>query len=70
MEWIGRGALFGTISAGLLGCATGLIIGLQVYAPTAWAATLEVGTPAALIGGLLGAFVGAGLLTLRGLRSL
>ena len=56
---LGRYAVMGALFAGVLGCVAGLIIGLVVYAPTAWAATFEVGVPAAILGAVLGLAVGA-----------
>lgn len=44
---------------GVLGLLTGLVRGLFVYAPTAWAAAFEVGIPAAAIGALLGLVLSA-----------
>ena len=50
-DWIvGRAALV----CGVLGALAGLVRGLTVHAPTAWAAALEVGVPAAAAGGVLG----------------
>jgi hypothetical protein len=49
----------GSIVAGILGGLVGLVLGLRGYPPTAWFAVLEVGVPAAVAGGVLGA--GAGL---------
>ena len=49
-----RWALAGAACAGLIGATVGLIIGLQVYAPTAAFAVLELGLPAAITGGILG----------------
>jgi hypothetical protein len=34
------------------------VVGLQVYAPTAWFAIFEVGLPSALLGSVLGLVVG------------
>lgn len=50
---------------GLAGAVVGLIIGLRVYAPTAWAAMVEIGLPAALAGGVLGAAIGGVALAIR-----
>jgi hypothetical protein len=52
-----RWAVLGAATLGLLGCAVGLTLGLNAYAPTAWAATFEVAIPAAALGLLLG-FIG------------
>ena len=54
------GILFG----GLLGAVAGFAIGLVAYAPTAWAAAIELGIPAALVGGVV-AGAGAWILGLR-----
>jgi hypothetical protein len=55
----------GAVLAGGLGAITGLVIGLHVYAPTAWFAVLELGVPAAIAGGLLGFLSGAAAAALR-----
>jgi hypothetical protein len=45
---------------GVVGLVIGLVRGLTVYVPTAWAAMFEVGIPSACIGVALGlGFVGA-----------
>ncbi len=43
---------------GVPGAIVGFVIGLNVYAPTAWAAMFEIGIPAAAVGGLVGLLVG------------
>lgn len=53
-----RWAVCGSLALGAVGCAIGLVIGLHVYAPTAWVATFEIGTPAAISGALLGFVAG------------
>jgi len=59
-------ALVGAGSAALIGAIAGLIIGLFVYAPTAWFAAIELGLPAAVVGAVVGALVGTiGALTGR-----
>jgi hypothetical protein len=51
VDWIvGRVALFG----GSIGLVAGLVRGLTVYAPTAWAAAIEIGIPGAIAGGVIG----------------
>jgi hypothetical protein len=61
-----RFAATGGLALGALGCVTGLVIGLRVYAPTAWAATFEIGIPSALLGAVLGLAAGSvRLLVLR-----
>ena len=65
MRWAGAqrpvalGLLLGACIAGALGGVAGLVVGLAAYPPTAWAATFELGIPAAVLGGALGALVGA-----------
>ena len=53
-----RAGVLGAVAAGFVGCVVGLVIGLSVYPPTAWAATVEIGLPAALVGAAGGALVG------------
>ena len=51
VDWIvGRTA----VACGFVGLFVGLIVGLNTYVPTAWAAALEIGLPAALAGVLVG----------------
>ncbi|MBO9520107.1 MAG: hypothetical protein J7518_01105 [Nocardioidaceae bacterium] len=47
------GAVFG-----ILGGIAGLVVGLNVYAPTAWFAVFELGVPAALLGAIIGLVAG------------
>jgi len=54
-----RHAAVGAFALGVPGAIVGLIIGLQTYVPTAWAAIFEVGIPAALLGAVLGLVVGS-----------
>lgn len=63
-----RYAVVAGLLAGLIGCVAGLVIGLNVYAPTAWFATFELGVPAAMVGAVLGLLVGIIVLTVRRLR--
>ena len=60
-----RLAAVGGAVLGVFGCAVGLVVGLHVYAPTAWAATFEVGIPSAVLGAVLGALVGSVAMLLR-----
>jgi uncharacterized membrane-anchored protein len=55
----GRYALVGVLLAGFVGAIAGLVIGLHVYAATAWAAMFELGIPAAIAGGVVGFLVGS-----------
>ena len=50
-DWIVGWAAF---ICGVIGLVTGLVWGLTVYAPTAWAAALEIGIPAAALGVVIG----------------
>jgi hypothetical protein len=54
-----RHAVVGAVVLGVPGATVGLVIGLRTYVPTAWAAILEVGLPAAFLGALLGLVVGS-----------
>lgn len=56
---LGRFSVLGAMCAGILGCLAGLTVGLVTYAPTAWAATFELGLPAAALGAIIGLAVGA-----------
>jgi len=51
-------ALVGAWSAGAIGAIAGLIIGLDVYPPTAPFAVVELAVPATLAGGVAGAIAG------------
>ena len=53
-----RWAVIGSVAAGVVGGIAGLIIGLQVYAPTAWFAVFEIGVPSAVLGGFIGLVTG------------
>jgi ABC-type uncharacterized transport system permease subunit len=55
---IPRFAIVGLTVAGVLGGLVGLVLGLRAHPATAWFAVLEVGVPAALVGAVLGLFVG------------
>jgi hypothetical protein len=54
MPLTARWALVGATLAGVIGGIAGLVIGISVYAPTAWFAVFEIGLPAAVAGGVLG----------------
>lgn len=54
-----RSTVLGALIAGLIGGVVGLVLGLSAHPPTAWFAVIEVGFPAALLGGLCGLAVGA-----------
>ena len=47
-----RWAVVGAASLGMIGAIVGLIVGLIVYAPTAPFAVVELGLPAAIVGGV------------------
>jgi hypothetical protein len=61
-----RFAVLGGLALGALGGVIGLVIGVNFYAPTAWAATFELGIPSALLGTILG--LAAGTVRLLALR--
>jgi hypothetical protein len=42
------------VSSGVIGAIVGLVIGLNVYAPTAPFAAIELGVPATVVGGFVG----------------
>lgn len=63
-----RMVVYGALVTGLAGCVAGLVIGLFVYAPTAWFATFEVGIPAAIIGSILGLVVGSLIVAVQTIR--
>jgi hypothetical protein len=50
----------------MIGAAVGLVIGLIVYAPTAPFAVLELGLPAAIVGGVIG--LSTGVIVVAGRR--
>jgi len=54
-----RHGVVGAVVLGVPGGMVGLVIGLRSYVPTAWAAILEVGAPAALAGAVLSLVVGS-----------
>ncbi len=55
---ISRFVLSGLVIGAVIGCATGVVLGLIAYPPTAWAAAIEVGLPAAVVGALVGLSAG------------
>lgn len=55
----------GAVLAGTIGGIIGLIIGLHVYAATAWAAVFELGIPAAIAGGAVGLIIGGAVMMYR-----
>ena len=54
-ERVMRSIAIGAAVLGAGGAAAGLVIGLMVYPPTVWFAIFELGIPAAVVGGILGA---------------
>jgi hypothetical protein len=48
------------VCSGVIGAIVGLVIGLNVYAPTAWFAAIELGVPSTAAGGIVGLIVSAG----------
>jgi hypothetical protein len=66
MQLVPRLTVVGATTMGALGGLLGLILGLRAHPATAWFAVLEVGAPAAIAGGIVGAIVG--LVALMGRR--
>jgi hypothetical protein len=58
MPLVPRFAVVGATAMGALGGLLGLILGLRAYPATAWFAVFEVGAPAAIGGGIVGALAG------------
>ena len=63
-----RHGAVGAVVLGALGAVVGLVLGLRAYVPTAWAAVLEVGVPAAYLGAVLGLLTGSAVVLARRLR--
>jgi hypothetical protein len=55
---LARWTTLGVLFAGVTGGIVGLVVGLDVYAPTAPFAVVELGFPAALAGGVVGFVAG------------
>ena len=64
----GRWAIIGAAIAGMIGAVVGLVIGLIVHAPTAPFAVIEVGIPAAIVGGVIGLNTGVVVMASRRIR--
>ncbi len=62
----GRWAVIGAASVGTIGAVVGLVVGLIVYAPTALFAVVELGLPAAIVGGVIG--LSTGVVVIAGRR--
>lgn len=60
-----RFAVVGAVLCGVAGGVVGLIIGLSVYAPTAWFAVFEIGLPAGILGSTLGFLLAGCVLVFR-----
>ncbi|GAB3785366.1 hypothetical protein GCM10027601_20750 [Nocardioides ungokensis] len=54
-----RHAAIGAVALGITGGIVGLVVGINAYWPTAWAATFELGVPASLLGFALGLVSGS-----------
>jgi len=63
-----RYVAIGMTSAFVVGGLVGLVLGLLAYPPTAGFAVLEIGVPAAILGSVIGALVGATTLAVRRAR--
>jgi hypothetical protein len=53
---------------GVLGAVAGLVIGLAVYAPTAWFALFELAIPSTFVGAAAGLVIGSAVLLIRRAR--
>ena len=53
-----RTAVWCTVVFGLVGCVSGLALGLVAHPPTAWFAVLEVGLPSTCVGAVVGLLAG------------
>ncbi|MGO9333294.1 MAG: hypothetical protein ACLQCU_04430 [Acidimicrobiales bacterium] len=62
----GRWAVIGAASVGTIGAVVGLVVGHIVYAPTALFAVVELGLPAAIVGGVIG--LSTGVVVIAGRR--
>jgi hypothetical protein len=60
-----RFAVVGAVVLGIAGGVAGLVSGLLHYPPTAWFAVVELGMPAAVVGGLAGYVLGLLLQAVR-----
>jgi hypothetical protein len=56
------------VCSGVIGAIVGLAIGLNVYAPTAWFAAIELGVPSTAAGGIVGLIISAGAMVSRRLK--
>jgi hypothetical protein len=56
------------VCSGVIGAIVGLVVGLNVYAPTAPFAAIELGLPATVAGGIVGLIISAGTMVSRRLR--
>jgi hypothetical protein len=65
---IGRWATAGAVCLGAMGAVTGLVIGLIAHPPTAAFAVVELGLPAAIVGGVMGLVTGMLVLASRRIR--
>ncbi len=63
------GAYVGGAACGVIGLTAGLVMGLLAYPPTAWAASIEIGLPATILGVIVGMGVGALLASWRRLTA-
>ena len=63
-----RYAVIGAVILGVMGGIVGLIVGIWAYWPTAWAATFELGAPAAFLGANLGLAIGSLVYVFRRVR--
>lgn len=53
-----RIVIWGLVVGAVAGAASGLVLGLIAYPPTAWFAVVELGVPGAVVGVIAGSVVG------------
>jgi ABC-type glucose/galactose transport system permease subunit len=66
---VARCAVAGALLAGIVGSVTGVVVGLVVYAPTAWFALVELGLPSTMAGAILGLITGSVIVAFRHARA-
>ncbi len=64
----GRWAVVGAAWVGTIGAIVGLVRGLAAWAPTAPFAVVELGIPAAIVGGVVGLLAGVAVMAGRSIK--
>ncbi len=65
---VGRWASGAGVCAGVIGAIAGLVVGLVVHPATAWFAVIELGLPAAIVGGAAGTVAALAVLAVHRIR--